>query len=257
MADELFRDPRLATLYDALDPDRVDLAAYLRLVEEAGARKVLDLGCGTGVLALLLAERGAEVVAADPAEASLEVARRKPGAERVHWVHGDASELPPLQVDVITMTANVVQEITEDEGWRTTLRGAYKALRPGGLLVFETREPTVRAWEGWTREATRALHEIPGVGPVERWQELLEVNGPLVAFRSTFVFAPGQEDEEVRHSYSTLRFRGRAEVEADLTAGGFVVEDVRGAPDRPGRELVFLARRPVSPLHGAGGSSAV
>ncbi|URN18924.1 SAM-dependent methyltransferase, partial [Streptomyces sudanensis] len=45
-------------------------------------------------------------------------------------------------------------------------------------------------------------------------------------------------------SESTLRFRRREEVEADLVARGFVVEDVRDAPDRPGREFVFVARRP-------------
>jgi nucleoside-triphosphatase THEP1 len=44
-------------------------------------------------------------------------------------------------------------------------------------------------------------------------------------------------------SRSTLRFRTRAELEASLTAAGFVVQEVRDAPDRPGRELVFLARR--------------
>ena len=45
-------------------------------------------------------------------------------------------------------------------------------------------------------------------------------------------------------SDSTLRFRERDEVVATLVANGYVVEDVRDAPDRPGRELVFFARRP-------------
>ncbi len=44
-------------------------------------------------------------------------------------------------------------------------------------------------------------------------------------------------------STSTLRFRERSEVESDLHANGYEVVDVRGAPDRPGQELVFLARR--------------
>jgi hypothetical protein len=46
-------------------------------------------------------------------------------------------------------------------------------------------------------------------------------------------------------SDSTLRYRGRDEVEADLIAPGYVVDAVRDAPDRPGRELVFFARRPA------------
>src|SRR5438552_3032086 len=50
---------------------------------EFGARTVLDIGCGTGTFACLLAGRGLEVIAVDPAAASLEVARRKPGAGRV------------------------------------------------------------------------------------------------------------------------------------------------------------------------------
>jgi len=44
-------------------------------------------------------------------------------------------------------------------------------------------------------------------------------------------------------SDSTLRFREREEVEAALVEHGFVVDEVRDAPDRPGREFVFVARR--------------
>jgi len=51
-------------------------------------------------------------------------------------------------------------------------------------------------------------------------------------------------DREVLTSDSTLRFRARDEVAAALVVSGFTVDEVRGAPDRPGRELVFFARRP-------------
>lgn len=79
------------------------------IVVELGARSVLAVGCGTGVLACRLAGQGLEVIGVDPAAASLDVARAKPGAERVVWLHGDASDLPPLSVDVATMTGNVAQ----------------------------------------------------------------------------------------------------------------------------------------------------
>lgn len=241
MADECYTDPRFAALYDPLDPDRSDLDAYVRIAEEFGARRVLDIGCGTGVFALLLAERGLEVVGVDPAGASVDVARGKPGSEGVRWIHGDATSLPPLQVDLATMTANVAQAIADPDVWRATLRGAHAALRPGGMLVFETRDPGRRAWTEWNREDTHGVTEVPGVGAVESWIELTEVNLPLVTFRGTCVFAA---DGQVLTSESTLRFRERQEVEADLVAAGFVVVEVRDAPDRPGREFVFLARRP-------------
>lgn len=241
MVDDCFGHPRLAAIHDPLDPDRGDLDAYLGIVAEFGARRVLDIGCGTGVFALLLADRGIDVIGIDPAEASVDVARAKPGSERVRWLHGDATALPPLQVDVATMTANVAQAIVDPHAWRQTLRGAHDALRPGGHLVFETRDPARRGWENWTREKSHRVTDIPGVGAVESWVELTGVSLPLVTFRWTYVFAA---DGQVLTSDSTLRFRDREEVETDLVAHGYVVEDVRDAPDRPGREFVFLARRP-------------
>ncbi|GAA0926162.1 class I SAM-dependent methyltransferase [Nonomuraea longicatena] len=247
MTDECFGHPRLAAIYDPLDPDRGDLDAYVRMVAEFGARRVVDLGCGTGVFALLLAGRGIEVVGVDPARASVDVARAKPGGDRVRWIHGDATALPPLRADLVTMTANVAQAIVEPEAWRRTLEAAYETLAPGGRLVFETRDPARRAWREWNREASLGVTEIPGVGAVETWVDLVEVEPPLVTFRWTYVFAA---DGQVLTSRSTLRFRERQEVEADLAAHGFLVEDVRDAPDRPGREFVFVARRPEPPPSG-------
>ncbi|MFF7990675.1 class I SAM-dependent methyltransferase [Kitasatospora xanthocidica] len=241
MADECFGHPRLAAIYDRLDPDRGDLVPYLRMAEELTARRVLDIGCGTGVFALLLAGRGIDVVGVDPARASVEVARAKPGGDRVRWIHGDVTDLPRLQVDLATMSANVAQAIADPRGWQRTLRGAYDALRPGGHLVFETRDPAARAWERWTREHSHRVTEIPGVGSVESWVESIGTSLPLVTFRWTYVFGA---DGQVLTSDSTLRFREREEVERDLTVNGFVVEGVRDAPDRPGREFVFVARRP-------------
>ncbi|GAA2804275.1 class I SAM-dependent methyltransferase [Kitasatospora sp. CM 4170] len=241
MADEIFTHPRLAAIYDALEPDRSDLDPYLELARQLGARKVLDIGCGTGVFAQRLAEEGIEVVGLDPAEALIEVARAKPGGDRVAWIRGDATALPPLRVDLATMTANVAQAIAAPAAWRTTLARAHRALRPGGHLVFETRVPAARAWERWNRADSYAVTAVPGAGAVESWVELVAIDGPLVTFRWTYVFAA---DGEVMTSDSTLRFRERDEVEADLAANGFVVQEVRDAPDRPGREFVFLARRP-------------
>ncbi|WP_405815984.1 class I SAM-dependent methyltransferase [Streptomyces sp. NBC_01390] len=244
MSDECFQHPRLAAIYDPLDPDRGDLDAYVAVAAEFGARRVLDVGCGTGVFALSLARRGIEVIGVDPALASLDVARAKPGAERVRWIHGDATDLPPLQVDLATMTANAAQEITDPLAWQRTLRGVHTALRPGGHLVFETRDPSKRAWEEWNRDSSYRVTEIPEVGAVESWVDVTAVNGPLVTFRWTFVFAA---DGAVLTSDSTLRFREREEIEAELLAQGYEVREVRDAPDRPGREFVFLARRAAPP----------
>src|ERR1700734_446491 len=97
--DAIFAARRLAEIYDPLDPDRGDLDLYLGVAAELGACRVLDVGCGTGTFACLLSQRGVDVTGVDPAAASLDVARTKPGADLVRWLHGDATSLPPLQVD--------------------------------------------------------------------------------------------------------------------------------------------------------------
>ena len=234
MRANVFDDARIAAVYDIFDADRSDLDVYLALAGEFGAARVLDLGCGTGTLAIMLATRGFEVTGVDPARAMLHVARAKPGADRVEWIRGDGESLPEqLRVDLVTMTGNAAQAIVDDDAWRDTLRGVHAALTPGGHFVFETRETTARAWETWNREQSYVFRR--------RYGELGRGNGGCVAdghVDSTTVFPDGTRVVAT----STLRFRGKTEVEADLRAASFVVEDVRDAPDRPGREVVFVAR---------------
>jgi ubiquinone/menaquinone biosynthesis C-methylase UbiE len=239
MPDAIFADPRLAPLYDRFNADRSDLDAYVAIVAEFKARRILDLGCGTGVLALLLAEHGREVIGVDPAAASLDVARSKPGADKVRFILGDATTLPPLHVDLVTMTGNVAQVFLTDAEWMATLIGIRQALRPGGRLVFESRDPARRAWEEWIRDWSPKRVELAGVGVVESWAEVTRVDGALV----TFAGATTLPDGAVVPTSSTLRFREREEFEATLTAAGFTVDDVRDAPDRPGHEFVFIASR--------------
>lgn len=240
VADAIFEEKRLADVYDPLDGDRTDLDAYVALADDVGVRSILDIGCGTGTLACLLARRGTDVTALDPARASLDVARGKPGAHRVRWLEGDAATLPPLQVDMVTMTGNVAQVFLTDRDWVSTLTAAHAALSPNGLLVFEVRDPARQGWREWNREESFRRVELPHAGVVETWVDLTDISPPLVSFRQTFVF---ETDGAVLVSDSTLRFRGRTEISDSLRGAGFGVHEVRGAPDRPGRELVFIARR--------------
>jgi SAM-dependent methyltransferase len=189
VVDPIFEEPRLADIYDLLDdPGRPDLAPYLALAKEFQTGSVLDIGCGTGTLACWLAGCGVEVTAVDPAAASLRVARKKPFAERVHWVLGDATTVQPLQVDLVTMTGNVAQVFLADEDWAAALKASRAALRPGGRLVFEVRDPNQEAWRAWTRQHTYRVLNLPDAGSVEVWADLTELALPLVSFRQCFAF---------------------------------------------------------------------
>jgi SAM-dependent methyltransferase len=224
----------LAAFYDVHEGSRADLAPYLAVATSLPAHHVLDIGCGTGVLALQLASLGISVTAVDPAPASLNVARAKSGASLVHWIHGTAADLPPVQADLAVMTGNVAQAIVSPADWSATLAGIFAALRPGGVLMFETRVPSRQAWLSWNRSETLTV-----ISGVQTWVDLLSVDGPLVTFRWTYLFPDGEQ----LTSTSVLRFRTLPEVSADLHAHGFTVTDVRDAPDRPGLEHVFLATK--------------
>jgi hypothetical protein len=137
------------------------------------------------------------------------------------------------------MTANVAQVFLSDEDWTQTIKAIHAALKPGGRFVFETRNPARQAWLGWNREQTEAVVTVPGIGEVKGWCELVKVDEPFVSFRWTYVFS---ENNENITSDSILRFRSRSEIERSLVANGFVVEEIRDAPDRPGLEFVFVAR---------------
>jgi SAM-dependent methyltransferase len=206
--------------------------------EPDAAHTVVDIGCGTGSLVVRLAGLGLRAVGVDPAAASLDVARAKPGAERVTWVDGDATAVAELRLeaDLAVMTGNVAQVFVSDDDWHQTLHAVHSCLRAGGWLAFETRRPEARAWERWEMPPTEV--ELPGGTTAVDSMTVTDVALPLVTFDSVTVIGG-----DVLSSSSTLRFRDRDEVERDLEEHGFEVIDVRDAPDRPGLEYVFVARR--------------
>jgi len=149
-------------------------------------------------------------------------------------------EAEEMFIELVTMTGNVAQAFVTAAAWADVLDGCGRALRAGGLLAFETRDPARRAWERWTPETTRATVALPDGDRAETWGVVTGVEPPLVSFRYTTVFA---SDGAELVSTSTLRFRGRDELDASLDAAGFDVVDVRDAPDRPDDEWIYLARR--------------
>jgi SAM-dependent methyltransferase len=209
----------------------------VRIAAEVEAHRVIDVGCGTGSLAIRLAELGFFVTGVDPAGASLDVARAKPNAEFVTWVHGDATSLVGLEAaDLAVMTGNVAQVFVADEDWYATLRAIRTCLRPGGWFVFETRRPEVRDWATWD------LAPSPVAMPDGRTAvvscTVTEVALPLVTFEGSIAIG-----EAMMRSTSTLRFRECNELQRDLSRHGFNVLDVRDAPDRPGNRK--CAARPA------------
>lgn len=79
-------DQRMVALYDIENSWRADTDFYLGLAVELDAHRIVDLGCGTGLLTSELAAPGRQVIGVDPAPAMLAYARRQPATGRVQWV---------------------------------------------------------------------------------------------------------------------------------------------------------------------------
>jgi SAM-dependent methyltransferase len=242
--DQHYVDPRLVELYDIENTRGADTDFYIRLAADLAARTILDLGCGTGLLTCELAIGDRRVIGVDPAPAMLAYAHRQLNAERVQWIEGDSSALGTPAADLVVMTGNVAQVFLDESAWATTLRHIHAALRPGGHLAFESRNPDARAWEQWNREATYEQFESPN-GPMECWLELISVGDGRVSFAGHNIFtATG----EVLIASSELRFRSRAELTESLIEAGFTIEHVYGDWERgpfvsASRAMVFIARR--------------
>ena len=217
MPDLTYTDPRLATIYNVLNPADKDTAFYCRLAGDS-PQCVLDMGCGTGSLALALAAQGHHVMGADPAKAMLDVARRQPGAERITWVEATAAELDlDVRFDLTIMTGHVFQVFLTDEAIHEALRNLRGHLGANGRLAFETRNPAIRAWEEWTQSEDFEQITIPGIGVVTVYYQVQTVNDALVTFGTHFHFADG----ETLVVPTTLRFMNQIELAAHLRQAGF------------------------------------
>jgi SAM-dependent methyltransferase len=221
-----FTDPRLVAIYDTMNRYAAGTQPdfYGQLAAELGAVTIVDLGCGTGLITRELARQGYELIGVDPSPAMIDVARHRPDADRVRWIVGDALALGTPDADLAIMTGHVAQFFLTDVSWRSTLGALHAALRPGGRLAFESRNPEAREWEGWTPEARWSAID-PTAGRVETWVEVDDVQDGIVSCTNHYVFAATGEE---LLSPIKLRFRTEKELTRSLADAGFVVERVNG-----------------------------
>ncbi|NQW08786.1 MAG: class I SAM-dependent methyltransferase [Alphaproteobacteria bacterium] len=171
--DPVFEQPELAELYDLFNPWMACDDFYkARAVASGGP--VLDLGCGTGMLACAIAAEGIAVVGADPAEGMMRVARSRLGAEAVTWVRSAGQDLDLNHRFAFGyMTGHAFQAVLTDDDAVALLRAVARHLRPEGRFAFETRNPAMRAWERWTPDASTVV-DSPAFGRIS------EVNAATV-----------------------------------------------------------------------------
>ncbi|MFC7626099.1 class I SAM-dependent methyltransferase [Microlunatus sp. GCM10028923] len=243
MTEDPYRDEQLVQLYDVDNPPGDDHEYFRGVAGRTGATKIIDFGCGTGLLTRALVTDGRTVIGVDPSPTMLGYARRQPGADAVTWIDGDAAAVQPAgDADLVISSGNAMMHVAPDD-YPGVLAALAAALRPGGVITFDSRNPAARAWEQWQREATYGERDTP-FGRLREWLELVGVENGRVEFDAYNVFADGRTEVLT----SVLYFREPGDLVADLEAAGFTDVDVRGGwhgepvgPDT--RVLVITARR--------------
>ncbi|HEX9063773.1 MAG TPA: class I SAM-dependent methyltransferase [Streptosporangiaceae bacterium] len=238
-----FNTEALVAVYDAEFGWSRDDDFFAGVVNEVPASRVLDLGCGTGRLALALAAAGHQVTGVDPAAASVDAARAKPGADQVTWITGTSADLPDQAFDTAVMTSHVAQFFLTDEDWAATLADLKRALVPGGRLTFDTRDPRARGWEQWPDRYSRRDLPLPDGRTVTIALEVTSVTPDVVGAAARYAFSDGTE----LVSTEELRFRTEDELRSSLRAAGFTVLQIYGGWDRspvgsPDGEFLIIAR---------------
>lgn len=152
---DAYRD--LAVSYDRLTNDveyEKVVAFYNQILQREGLkpRTAADLACGTGSVALLLAQQGMQVVGVDMSEDMLCVAAQKAqGAENPPlYICQSLQQLQLARaVDLAVCALDSMDYITDPEDCRLAIRRIYKALNPGGCFIFDVNTPEkLRAMDG-------------------------------------------------------------------------------------------------------------
>lgn len=225
MTDKLYTDPTIASFYDVENEWMDDSETCFEMAEQAGS--VLDLGCGTGLLAAALADGKRRVVGVDPAAAMLDIARKREGGAAVHFVEADARTLDLGEsFDLIVLTGHAFQVFLTREDRLAVLGVIAKHLSPKGRFIFDSRNPAAEEWLEWNREESERLIEHPTLGTFMAWNEAsFDPATGVVTYETHYQNLIGTKHFEAS---SKIAFPDKTEIEALLKEAGLKAEKWMG-----------------------------
>jgi SAM-dependent methyltransferase len=209
---------------------------------------VVEVGIGTGRIAIPALQAGARVIGVDLSPDMLAICQAKAEAagvaDRLTTIEApmQAFELPePVDLVAIPFRTFLHNLTTADQ--RTTLASCYRALKPGGRLIFNIFNPSITMIADWLGRPDdwQARSHDPAVEEQHRYEPSAQVVRSAVSFKD-------REGRRQKYEFS-LRWVYRYEMEHLLELAGFdaieVAGDFDGAPfDELATEMVWTARRP-------------
>ena len=218
--DDGYFDERVAARYDEsaadmFDPEVVDPVVDF-LVELAGSGRALELGIGTGRIALPLAQRGVPVHGIELSKAMVARLRAKPGGEGIGVTIGDfATTTVDGTFSVAYLVFNTISNLTTQAAQVACFRNVAAHVEPGGCFVIEVGVPALQRLP--PGETARVFHisetrwgidefDVANQGLTSHHFEI--VDGRVERFSTPFRYAwPAEYDLMAELAGMTLRER--------------------------------------------------
>ena len=245
---------QFAYVYDQLMRE-MPYPRWLRFLRDCFQRygqpeRIVDLGCGTGTIALALAEYGMQVTGIDLSDDMLAVAAHHASDKSLvaipQWVQQDMREWTlPEPVDCVYSFCDCLNYVLEEDGIRSTFRQTYAGLREGGLFVFDVHAPAQLLTYAQEQPFIYDEDEVAYIWTCDYDPDRLQVQHDLTFF---------VRDEQQANRY--VRFQEQHRQRAyqldwlsdELRAAGFVVVDrcadfTWSAPDDDSERIFFVAKK--------------
>lgn len=248
-------------LYDRMYPPRLsgtpvegDIRFYLSQARQTGG-PILELGCGTGRVALPLANRGFEVTGLDVSPYMLRVIRRKaqalPPKGRLRLVRGNMARFNlHKKFRLILIPFRAFQHLYTVEAQKACLRCVYRHLRTGGRFILDVFDPRLESCLPSRRRPSRLRERYRDEsGRRITVRSLHRLNDPLrQILQETWEFTVrNRQGKVVRRSKSliAMRWTYRYEMQHLLELTGFRIlagyGDFKGGRPRYGAEQIWVA----------------
>ena len=246
----------IADLYDLSYGDILDDVDFYESLARISDGPVLELGVGTGRVALPLARAGYDVTGLDGSASMLAQARRNLASASLQTGGLELIEADMCSFDLgsrfglVFVAANTFQHLLTTQQQRDCVSRIAHHLAPGGVFALSIRSPASVSWEegdGWAPLLLHWTRTDPATGDVVMKFCAEQPEPARMLRRLTYVYDRVHEGAVRRNVFvAELRYSTRAEIELLLREQGLRVTHVYGdydlSPVGQGDDLIFVAR---------------
>jgi SAM-dependent methyltransferase len=251
----------IADIYDFSYGDFADDVDFYENLARAVDGPLLELGVGSGRVAIPLAEAGYDVVGIDNSPAMLDQARRRLGAGksidgRIELLEGDFTDFDlGRRFGLVFVAANTFQHLLTTREQADCLACVARHLQPAGIFAMSIRSPVTVSWDEVDAPAPLLLdwtRTDPDTGELVMKTVAAEADPGRMVRKLTYIYDRVKRNGGLRRSVfvTELRYSTEAEITLLLQQSGLRVTHVYGdydlTPVGVGENLVFVARAEAS-----------